>query len=276
MPITRRNPTQPVAAAARSVYLLLMGPEEPRTAKKLLQCIQRQAGSSRRKAQELIESGEVEVNGRRTTDPFLVLPPHEIHHLHLRGYPLSVEPPKSRVYRYHKPVGMLCSHDDPHSGHTIGRVLRAEGFIGYTVVGRLDQDAEGLLLVTNDGALVQTFTHPRYEVPKVYHVWLQKVPKPAEMNRYLSRMKHGIVDAGDRLRIQEGGVVTRPTRVRVALGEGKKHEVKRLFAHFGLKVTRLQRTAIGPVELGRLPQGTFDRLDPRDTAALFDLARTTG
>ena len=252
-----------------------MGTEASQSAKKLLQWIQRQAGISRRKAQELIESGEVEVNGRIQTDPFLVLSANELRQLHLRGYPLSVEAPKPRVYRYHKPAGMLCSHDDPHSGHTIGRVLRAEGFIGYTIVGRLDQDAEGLLLVTNDGELVQTFTHPRYEVPKVYHVWLQKMPKPSDMNRFLSRMKHGIVDEGDRLRIQEGGLETRPTHVRVTLGEGKKHEVKRLFAHFGLKVTRLQRTAIGPVELGHLPKGKFDPLDPRDAAALFALARTS-
>ena len=250
-----------------------MGNASPHSSKKLLQWIQRQAGISRRKAQELIQAGEVTVNGEILADPFAIFSRSEITQLSLRGYPLSVDAPESRVYRYHKPPGMLCSNDDPHCGNTIGRVLRSEGFIGYTVVGRLDQDAEGLLLLTNDGDLVQTFTHPRYEVPKVYHVWLQKMPRPAELERYLSRMKNGIVDDGDRLRILEGGIETRPTHARVTLGEGKKHEVKRLFAHFDLTVTRLLRTSIGPVELSTLPRGSFDRLNPEASAALFDLAR---
>jgi len=247
----------------------------PQAAKKLLQWVQRQAGISRRKAQELIESGEVSVNDASVTDPFIVVAATEIRRLSLRGYPLSLDPPEFRVYRYHKPPGVLCSHDDPHSGNTVGRILRTEGFIGYTWVGRLDQDAEGLLLLTNDGDLVHAATHPRYQVGKVYRVWLQSMPSPSEMERLLTRMKAGIVDNGDRLRILDGAVERRPMHVRITLTEGKKHEIKRLFAHFGLSVTRLLRISIGPISLGDLHRGGIVRLNPAETAALRELAQNS-
>jgi len=105
--------------------------------RKLLQLIQRQAGISRRKAQELIAEGEVSIDGEVATDPFLMVDPERIRLLTLRGHPLSLFEPEERIYRYYKPRGVLCSHDDPFYGNTVGRVLRTEGFIGYTWVGRL-------------------------------------------------------------------------------------------------------------------------------------------
>ena len=235
---------------------------------KLLQWVQRQSDISRRKAQELIEAGEVAVDGEIVTDPFLSLAATDIDRLTLRGHPLSLDPPQLRVYRYHKPTGILCSHDDPHYGNTVGRILRAEGFIGYNWAGRLDQDAEGLILLTNDGELVHRLSHPRYEVQKVYHVWIQRLPKKAVMDRVLSGMQRGIVDRGDTLRILAGKVEGRPPHVQIVLAEGKKHEVKRLFAHFDLSVVRLLRVAIGPVALDSLPAGAFARLDETAVTSL--------
>ena len=246
---------------------------DPQAARRLLQWVQRQAGISRRKARELIEAGEVSVDGVPVTDPFITVAATEICQLSLRGYPLSLDPPELRVYRYHKPPGVLCSHDDPHSGNTVGRILRTEGFIGYTWIGRLDQDAEGLLLLTNDGDLVYAATHPRYQVRKVYRVWLQSMPPPSEMERLLTRMKAGIVDNGDRLRILDGAVEGRPMHARITLAEGKKHEIKRLFAHFGLSVTRLFRISIGPISLGELRRAGIARLNPVETVALREVVR---
>ena len=117
--------------------------DSPSTETKLFLLIQRQAGVSRRKAQELISAGEVAIDDSVVTDPFLPIEPKAIQQLVLRGHPLSLQSPELRVYRYHKPKGMLSSHDDPHEGNTVGRVLRAEGFFGYSWAGRLDQDAEG-------------------------------------------------------------------------------------------------------------------------------------
>jgi len=243
-----------------------------REGKRLLQWVQQQAGISRRKAQELIDAGEVDVNGDTITEPFAVYSSDEIERLRLRGHPLALEPPDPRVYRYHKPPGVLCSHDDRFYGNTVGRILRMEGFVGYTWIGRLDQDAEGLLLLSNDGDLVHRLTHPRYEVEKVYRVRLERMPKPRELERMLERMTRGIEDAGDRLHILNGRIDGRPAHVLLTLTEGKKHEIKRLFAHFRLKVKRLLRVSIAGIELGQLPSGEIARL----SSCEVERARSSG
>ena len=240
---------------------------------RLLQLVQRHAGVSRRKAQELIEVGEVEVNGSISRDPFLSLERGVLQSLRLRGQPLPLLAPQLRVYRYYKPVGQLCSHDDPHSGNTLGRVLRAEGFIGYSWAGRLDQDAEGLIVVTNDGEIVHCLTHPRFRVKKTYHVWLSCLPSTKEMKRIFVQMRRGVEESGETLRIIDGQLGGRPTRAIVKLAEGRKHELKRLFSHFGLDIVRLKRVAIGPVRLDRLTPGNIARMDAGEAEQLHRFVR---
>jgi len=239
---------------------------------KLWRIVKQASGLSRRKVQELIAVGELEVDGMVIQDPFIELNIENLQTLRLRGHPLSLVAVEKRVYRYYKPAGVLCSHDDPHSGNTLGRILRAEGFIGYTWAGRLDQDAEGLVLLTNDGNLVQRLTHPRYQVKKVYQVFVSRFPTIGELKRILNEMQRGIMDDGDVLRILSGEIKGRPLRVIVTVAEGRKHEVKRLFAHFNLTVTKLRRVAIGPVKLTGIAPGDIARLSPEDTAHLYRLA----
>ena len=247
--------------------------DSPKPETKLFLLLQRQAGVSRRKAQELISAGEVAINGSPVTDPFLIMKPEAIRELALRGHPLSLRSPEARVYRYHKPKGMLCSHDDPHEGNTVGRVLRAEGFIGYSWAGRLDQDAEGLLLASNDGVLLNQLSHPRYQVPKTYRVWLDQLPKRAVLDGMFREMEGGIDDDGDCLRILSGHIAGSPPHVVLRLAEGKKREIKRLFAHFQLQVVRLLRTAIGPVELKELRPGILERMTEAEAEILRDFAQ---
>ncbi len=235
---------------------------------KLFLLIQRHAGVSRRKAQELILAGEVTVNNAVVSDPFLLINTDIVNALALRGHPLSLQAPQLRVYRYHKPKGMLCSHDDPHEGNTVGRILRSEGLIGYSWAGRLDQDSEGLLLVTNDGLLLNQLSHPRYEVIKRYAVWLDRLPHRAELDKLLRQMQDGITDDGDRLRILSGKQVGNPPHIQIQLTEGKKREIKRLFAHFGLTVVRLIRLAMGPVTLDDLRPGCLERMPDEQLVSL--------
>ncbi len=246
--------------------------DEPREAK-LFRVLQAQAGVSRRTALDLVRAGEVEVDGSPVDDPFLPLDPGVVQRLALRGHPLSLAPREPRIYRFHKPAGMLCSHDDPHCGDTVGRFLRAEGFLGYAWVGRLDQDAEGLLLLSNDGALIQAMSHPRYEVHKTYRVWLAESPPPRDVERALRAMQTGIEDEGETLHLLDGHLEKPHRTVVVSLGEGRKHEVKRLFARFGWTVTRLLRIAIGSTELGALAPGAAVRLPRDEETHLLEEAR---
>lgn len=261
----------PVECGARTRYSYGMTNrvQQEEGSKKLLQWVQQQAGLSRRKALELIEAGEVSVNGRSATEPSARFRYEDLESLSLRGHPLPIEEPERRIYKYHKPRDVLCSHDDPHDGNTVGRILRAEGFIGYTWAGRLDRDAEGLLVLSNDGDLVHAYTHPRFEVAKVYRVWTDPSPRPAEMKRAFASMIRGITDAGDQLRILDGRIAGRPPYAEVTLAEGRKHEVKRLFAHFGLRIVRLLRIRMGDVALGNLQRGTFARLSTQEETAIF-------
>jgi len=261
------------AAAGSRMPIRGMNPSEKTL--KLFTIIQRQAGVSRRKAQELVAAGEVSVDGAVLQDPYQTLDPEVVERVSLRGHPLSLHLPEHRVYRLHKPKGMLCSHDDPHEGNTVGRVLRSEGFIGYSWAGRLDQDAEGLLLVTNDGGLLNGLTHPRYEVAKTYHVWVDRLPARAAADTMLREMQRGILDEGDRLRILAGRVTGRPPYVVLQLTEGRKREIKRLFGHYDLRVIRLLRVAIGPVQLGTLRPGTTQRLTAEEIEQLRRAVRTS-
>jgi 23S rRNA pseudouridine2605 synthase len=243
---------------------------------KLFRLVQTRAGISRRKAQELIKAGEVTLNGEIVDDPFYILDFRTIASLRLRGHPLSTDPVVYRIYRYYKPEGVLCSHDDPHYGNTLGRILRTEGFIGYTWAGRLDQDAEGLILLTNDGGLIHVLTHPRYQVEKVYHVWLSSPPCRKTMNRMFEEMRNGIEDEGETLRILRGEAGGHSCHAVLTLVEGKKHEIKRLFAHYRLEVTRLKRVAIGPTTLSELELGRFSRLEEDETEILRRYAQHHG
>jgi pseudouridine synthase len=145
--------------------------------------------------------------------------------------------------------------------------------IGYAWAGRLDQDAEGLLLITNDGALLNRLSHPRYEVEKSYQVWLDRMPARPVLDEMLRKMQRGIEDDGDRLRIASGRVAGSPPHIDLRLAEGKKREIKRLFAHFQFQVVRLLRTAIGPVELSGLRPGALERMADIDIDRLRDLAQ---
>jgi len=247
---------------------------EHKGSEKLFRLLQVQAGLSRRKAQDLIASGEVTINNESVDDPFAVVDVsgrEKTVRIRLRGHPIALASPEHRVYRFHKPAGMLCSHDDRYDGNTVGRVLRAEGFIGYTWAGRLDQDAEGLLLVSNCGDLINYLTHPRYGVRKQYAVWTASRVPPDKIRKMAGAMCEGIVEGGDELRAIDLTSSKRGS-FRITLSEGKKHEVKRLFSYFGVTVSRLQRVSMSTVELQDLRPGTFQRLAANEEQNLLRIA----
>lgn len=245
---------------------------------KLVKIVQQQAGVSRRKAEAYINDGRVDVDGATVTNPFVEFSLDDIDELTLKGQDVELRRPERVVKKFYKPRGMLSSHHDPHHKNTVGQVLKRHDLGDCAITGRLDRDAEGLLIVTNDGDLVNVLTHPSYEVKKTYRVTVPRALPKRHVDEVLGRMKAGIQDDGEKLHIEDGRLAPeggRPdvTDLELELAEGRKHEIKRLFKHFKLPVSRILRTAIGPVRLGDLRPNRIAPVSPAELEALRQLKR---
>ncbi|GID29962.1 pseudouridine synthase [Paractinoplanes brasiliensis] len=179
---------------------------------------------------------------------------------------------KKLVYlALNKPRGVVSSLDDEK-----GRTELAD-FVGqFDVrlhhVGRLDADSEGLLLITNDGELTNKLTHPRYEIQKTYVAEVVNGPLPRNVGRQLLagvELEDGPAKA-DGFKLL--GALGKTAQVEIVLHEGRKHIVRRMMEEVGHPVTRLIRTAVGPVRLGDLRPGGFRHLSQAEVAALFKAA----
>src|SRR5712671_5576319 len=205
---------------------------------------------SRRDAERWIAAGRVSVDGRVLTTPAVTVT--VANEVRVDGVPLPT-PERPRLWRYHKPAGLVTTHRDEKGRQTVFDVLPKE-LPRVVSVGRLDLNSEGLLLLTNDGALAR-----RLELPATG--WLR---------RYKVRV-HGEVDP-DRLAALEQGITIAGTAygpiraslereqgsnawIALALREGKNREVRRVLEHLGLPVTRLIRLSFGPFQLGNLARG---------------------
>jgi len=182
------------------------------------------------------------------------------------GQPIARAEPK-RYVLLHKPPGYLTTREDPRGRPRVFDLVPGLG-VRLHPVGRLDYDAEGLLLLTNDGALTYRLTHPRHGVARVYHVLVEGRADAAT----IGALRRGVVLEDGPARV-EAGRVLRPAGAGAAwleltLREGRYREVKRLCRAVGLRVRRLVRVAFGPLRLGRLPPGSWRELSPREVAAL--------
>jgi 23S rRNA pseudouridine2605 synthase len=214
---------------------------------------------SRRDAERWIAEGRVALRGEVLTSPAInVSNPAE---LRVDGKPLP-EAERARLWRYHKPSGLVTTHRDEKGRETVFEALPKE-LPRLISVGRLDLNSEGLLLLTNDGELAR-----RLELPA--NGWLR---------RYKVRV-HGIVDPERLAGLEKGvtidGVAYGPIHavfegeqhvsnvwVTVSLREGRNREVRKVMAHLGLAVTRLIRLSYGPFQLGNLPRGAIEEVPPR-------------
>lgn len=219
---------------------------------------------SRRASEDLIAAGRVTVDGRVATLGDKVDP--ENAEIYVDGERVIVD--ANLVYlALNKPRGVVATMADERGREAIADFLSN---IPERIfhVGRLDADSEGLLLLTNDGGLAHKLMHPSFGVPKTY---LVEVPGPMRrgVGRQLSagiELEDGPVQV-DNFRL----VDSMPGRVLVelVLHEGRKHIVRRLMEEVGYPVSRLVRTAIGPVRLGDLRPGRHRRLNRGEVAALF-------
>lgn len=224
-----------------------------------------QAGvASRRASERLIEDGRVTVNGATITTLGSRVDP-ERDAVKVDGRRIHAPRGSHAYVMLHKPRECVTTLSDPEGRPTVADLLpdsRARLF----PVGRLDFHSEGLLLLTDDGDLAHSLTHPRHRVPKTYVVKVRGNPGPEA----LARVRRGVVLEGRRTAPAQVRV-TRPGSnawLEVTVTEGRKHLVRNLLAAVGHPVTRLRRVAIGDVALGGLPVGRSRPLEPDEIASL--------
>lgn len=238
---------------------------ESTPARERLQKVLAAAGiASRRASEELIVAGRVRVDGRIAELGDKVDPATA--EIHVDGERVVVD--QNLVYlAINKPRGVVSTMADERGREAIADYV---GTLPQRVfhVGRLDADSEGLLLLTNDGALAHRLTHPSFGVAKTY---LAEVPGPVRKNLGRTLMAGVELDDGparaDGFRIVDS--IPGKVLVEVVLHEGRTHIVRRMLDATGYPVTRLVRTAIGPIKLGDLKPGRHRRLGRGEIAALF-------
>ncbi len=219
--------------------------------------------ASRRESDRLIQQGHVMVNGSVELDPARRVTPIE-DMVEFDGEPLELEP---KVYfRYHKPEGVATTLEDPKIERTLKEVA---GRVDQRIypVGRLDQDSQGLLLLTNDGDLANAITHPRHGVEKEYVVTLDQEPSPA------------VIKIMEESGVHLDGRQTRPAsveplgegRLKMIIKEGRNRQIRRMFDRFDYTVTDLVRERIGPLTLEGLEPGTMEELDEPTVERLREL-----
>jgi pseudouridine synthase len=233
-----------------------------------VQKILSQAGvASRREAERMILEGRVTVNGRivdtlgSKADPFK-------DHIKVDGKRLGRFDAKVSLL-LNKPRNYLSTVEDPLGRPTVMDLCKTVRQRVYPV-GRLDFDAEGLLILTNDGELANLLTHPRFEVPRTYLAKVVGVPGEKERNR----LKRGVMLEDGKARVVSCLVIREKEKhswVRVVVTEGRNRLIKRIFSAVGHPVLKLKRVEFGPVRLGSLPIGQFRYLTAEEIEAILKL-----
>ena len=235
-----------------------MSAETPEKGERIAKVMARAGLCSRRDAEVWIAAGRVSLNGKVLTSAAQNV--RESDQIVVDGNPLK-KADRTRLWLYHKPTGLVTSHKDEKNRETVFSTLPPH-MPRVVSIGRLDLNSEGLLLLTNDGALARELELPARGWKRKYRV---RVHGRVDQER-LSRLSHGVTVEGVRygpitaVVDDVGGGTKANTWLSVILTEGKNREVRKVMEHLGLSVNRLIRVAYGPFELGPLPEGTVEEI----------------
>ena len=222
--------------------------------------------ASRRKSEELIADGRVRVNGAVADKPGTIVDPQH-DRVELDGK--AVRPVAEPVcYLLYKECGVVSTCNDPQGRRTVMDYFQGVRQRLYPV-GRLDFDTEGLLLMTNDGALAYRLTHPKYEVEKTYEAVVRGKITPAQMQR----LESGIEIEGKRTAPAHVEMLVMPgerSTLHITIREGRNRQVRKMFAAIGHPVIRLKRDRFGSLTLGGLKPGQRRKLTPDEIQNLMD------
>lgn len=217
---------------------------------------------SRRKADELIERGEVSVNGKKVTElGFQVKEKDKV----FIGSEL-VRPKRLEYYRFYKPSGFITSADDEKDRKIIYDLLPPT-MHNLKPVGRLDRDSSGLIILTNDGDLINELTHPSIKVPKVYVV---SVNGKVHLH-HLEKMAQGIEIEDGKIAYADTQIIestTKRTVMQITLYQGLNRQIRKMFAYLGFEVTSLKRIQHATIEVEGLKKGQFKPIKPQQIKEL--------
>ena len=231
------------------------------TLMRLQRALARAGVASRRKAEDLIRSGRVRVDGTPATIGMSVDP--DAHRITVDGRAVRAAA-RTTWLALNKPIGYVVSRSDPEGRRTVFELLPKVP--GLTYVGRLDVMTSGLLLLTTDGAAAHRLMHPRYEVPRSY--WL--AVHGADAAEVRAALAQRIVIDGRAVRVVDSRVrpAGRSVEVEITLAEGRQRIVRRIAEALDLKIEWLHRVAYGPVRLGKLGEGKWRELTRQEIATI--------
>jgi 23S rRNA pseudouridine2605 synthase len=234
----------------------------------LLKALTEAGIGSRRYMADAIREGKVIINGEIAEDFRHPVDP-ATDRVTVNGKAIDLKPEKPVCLMLHKPKGILSTTRDDRGRRTVMDILpRDYRHLRLFPVGRLDKDSTGLLLLTNDGGLTYRLTHPRFEHQKEYLVYIKGNLTPEE----ISKLEQGIT-------LEDG--VTSPATIRevtslppfnysIAIHEGRKRQVRRMFDSLGHQVLALKRVRIGRLSLGDLKEGNVRQLSTQEIGELLD------
>ena len=222
--------------------------------------------ASRRTADKLILDGRVSVNGKKITELGVDVSDHDV--VYFDGKRIRPVTRYSYLMLY-KPKGCICSAKDDRGRKTIYDYVDLDKKL--SIVGRLDYDSEGLLLLTNDGDVVNKITHPSSEISKTYIVKVEGELSEDDIKLLSREMYIGRGEKSIGAKVVILGVENHITRMEISITEGKYREIRRMFEHIGKNVIFLKRIAIGEIRLGGLSRGCTRYLSDKEIAYLKSL-----
>jgi len=234
--------------------------------------LQRAGIGSRREAERLIEAGRVRVDGIVATVTTQVDEEQSV--VELDGVEVGVETaPVARIFKYHKPVGVIITARDHEGRKTLYEALEERKDFGslprLMPVGRLDLNSEGLLLLTTDGGLAQTLMSPKTALRREYHVRVFGELSEIQLAQFRKGVTiEGVWYRGAEVELLKTGESQRNRWYRVVLTEGKNREIRRIFNYFNCEVNRLLRVQYGPFTLDDMPKGELIEVKRAEVEAL--------
>lgn len=225
---------------------------------------------SRRKADELIEAGKVNVNGKTVTELGYLVQDKDKVFVDKK----MVRPVKHEYYKFFKPAGYITTADDEKGRKTIYDLL-PENLYHLKPVGRLDKDSTGLLILTNDGELINQLTHPSVKVPKIYLVSVN-----AKVHKHeLEQMALGIEIEKGKMAYADITVLEQDnssTTMKITLFQGLNRQIRKMFEHFGYEVKSLKRIQHATVSIEGLKRGEFKPIKPQAIKELKNFLNRIG